>query len=152
MGANTNSGNAGDTEINSVGSEDLSALIDALDPDYRPGAAFMANASTWGRIRRTLDKYGRPIWQTSLSSGQPDSVMGFPWWNNQQMAAIAPSAKSVIFGQFDKYVIRDVLGLTLIRYNELFMVNYQRGYQAFIRTDGQCLQPNAFSVLQHPLS
>jgi HK97 family phage major capsid protein len=151
-GANTNSGNAGDTEINSVGSTDLSNLIDALDPDYRQNAAFMANSSTWGRIRRTLDKYGRNIWQTSLSAGVPDSVMGYPWYNNQQMAAVAPSAKSMIFGDFSKYIIRDSAGITLVRFNELFMQSYQRAYQAFIRTDGQLLQPAAFTYLVHPLS
>jgi HK97 family phage major capsid protein len=151
-GANANSGSAGDTDLNSIGSTDLSNLIDALDPDYRPGAKFMANSASWGRIRRTLDKYGRPIWQTSLSSGVPDSVMGYPWLNNQQMDAVGGGKKSMIFGDFSKYIIRDSAGITLVRYNELFMQNYQRGYQAFIRTDGQLLQPAAFTYLVHPLS
>jgi HK97 family phage major capsid protein len=152
VGANANSGSEGDTDLNSLGSEDFSNLIDALDPDYRPNASFMANSTSWSRVRRTLDKYGRPIWATSLQTGDPDKVYGYKWYNNQQMSGIGAGNKSLIFGDFNSYCIRDVVGFALIRYAELFMQNYQRGYQAFIRTDGQLLQPAAFAVLQHPLS
>jgi HK97 family phage major capsid protein len=152
VGANANSGVSGDTDLTSLGSSDFSNLIDALDPDYRLDAAFMANSSSWGKVRRTLDKYGRPIWNTSLQTGDPDKVYSYPYYYNQQMAGIGAGNKSLIFGDFSKYIIRDSAGITLIRFNELFAQNYQRGYQAFIRTDGQLLQPSAFAVLQHPLS
>lgn len=152
VGANANSGSAGDNEVNSLGSADFSNLIDALDPDYRQNASFMANSSAWGKVRRTLDKYGRPIWNTSLQTGDPDKVYSYPYYYNQQMAGIGASNISLIFGDFSKYIIRDSAGLTLVRFNELFMQNYQRGFQAFIRTDGQLLQPAAFAYLKHLLS
>lgn len=152
VGAHANSNSAGDTDLNSVGSTDFASLIDALDPDYRPGASFMGNSSLFGKVRRTLDQFGRPIWNTSIQQGDPDKVYGYPYYYNQQMSGIGAGNKSLIFGDMKKYVIRDVLGLTLVRYSELFMVNYQRGYQAFIRTDGQLIQPAAFAVLQHPTS
>jgi HK97 family phage major capsid protein len=152
VGAHANSNSAGDTDLNSLGSTDFSNLIDALDPDYRQGASFMANSSAWGRVRRTLDAYGRPIWNTSLQTGDPDKVYSYPYYYNQQMDGIGAGKKSLIFGDFSSYIIRDSAGLTLVRFNELFAQNYQRGYQAFVRTDGQLLQPAAFAVLIHPLS
>jgi HK97 family phage major capsid protein len=151
-GANANSGNSADTDLNSIGTTDIDELLQGLDPAYQQNAAFMAHSSTWARLRRTLDKYGRPIWQTDMQTGAPDTVWGKKYYTNQQMAAIGAGAVSMICGDFSHYVIRDSCGLTLIRYNELFMQNYQVGFQAFVRTDGQLLQPAAFTYLQHPLS
>jgi HK97 family phage major capsid protein len=149
-GANANSGNSADTDLNSIGTTDIDNLLQNLDPDYQQNAAYMAHSSTWARLRRTLDKYGRPIWQTSIASGAPDTVWGKKFYTNQQMAGIGAGNVSMICGDFNHYVIRDSCGLSLIRYNELFMVNYQRGYQAFVRTDGQLLQSAAFTYLIHP--
>jgi HK97 family phage major capsid protein len=149
-GANANSGNSADTDLNSIGTTDIDELLQNLDPAYQQNAAFMAHSSVWARLRRTLDRYGRPIWQTSMQSGAPDTVWGKKYYTNQQMASIGAGNVSMICGDFNHYVIRDSCGLTLVRYNELFMQNYQRGYQAFVRTDGQLLQPAAFTYLIHP--
>jgi HK97 family phage major capsid protein len=152
LGANSNSGVAGDTALNSIGTDDLSNLITAVDPAYRAGAKFVANQSAWDKLRNLKDKYGRPIWQVSLASGVPDSILGYSYDYNQDIAAIAPGAKTVVFGDFSNYVVRNVLGFTLVRFDELYMANYQRAYQAFARMDGKLLQASAFSYLIHPLS
>jgi hypothetical protein len=52
----------------------------------------------------------------------------------------------------ERYVGRDVGGLTIVRFSELFMSEHNLGYQAFIRTDGNVLQPAAFGLLRTPLS
>jgi HK97 family phage major capsid protein len=148
-GANANSGNSADTEINSVGTQDISNLIAALDPSYQSQASLMANNLTWSKLRSQLDKYGRSLWAVSLAEGEPDTVYGRKFYNNQQMAQIGASNISMIAGDFSKYVIRDVLGMTMVRFNELFMQSYKVGFQMFLRTDGQLLQPAAFTYLQH---
>jgi HK97 family phage major capsid protein len=51
IGSNSNSGSAGDTNLNSIGSDDFDNLIAALDPAYRDGAMFQANQATWDTIR-----------------------------------------------------------------------------------------------------
>jgi len=146
VGANANSGNAGDTDINSLGSDDFDNLIAALDPAYRVGATFMANQSTYDAIRKTKDKYGRPLWQVSLAAGVPDSICGYPYEYNQDMDLLGANKKPIIFGNFKKYIVRDVLGISAIRFNELFMQNHQVGFAAFMRTDGKLLQAKAFAV------
>ena len=152
VGGNNNSGNSGDTDLNTIGTDDFDALIAKVDPAYRPGAKFMGNQSAFDQLRKLKDKYGRPIWQTSLTSGSPDLVCGYGWDWNQDMDGIGAGNKSMVFGNFDNYVIRQVLGFTFVRFNELYMTNYQRAYQAFARMDGKLLQPAAFSYLIHPLS
>lgn len=146
VGSAANDGGAEDGST-SVGTQDLAGLISKLDAAYRPGAMFMAHWSTWDAVRKLLDKYGRPLWEVSLAAGNPDKIYGYPYDWNADMATIAASAKTIIFGNFKKYVIRDVLGITMVRYNELYMPNHQLGFQAYLRTDGQVLQPAAFALL-----
>jgi HK97 family phage major capsid protein len=154
LGANSNSGNAGDTSLTSVGTADLGNLVAALDPAYRadPSCGFMAHSSVWDKLRRQLDKYGRPIWQTSVADGEPNKVWGFPFYVNQSMAPIGAGNISMLFGAFNKYLIRDSLGVTIAVQRELYATNHQIGFLGFARTDGKLLQPAAFTYLQHPLS
>lgn len=151
VGAGSNDGVS--TDLNSVGSDDLDNLIANVDPAYRnnlDSCAFAANMNTWDKLRKVKDKYGRPIWQTSLSVGKPDSLCGYKYDYNQDIATIGAGNISVVFGDFSNYVVRNVLGFTFVRFNELYMTNYQRAYQAFMRTDGKLLQAAAFSYLIHP--
>ncbi len=148
-GANSNSGNSANTEINSIGSDDLTNLISNLDPMYRPQAKFMAHQATWDNIRTIKDKYGRLLWDVSLSSGVPDTILGYKYDYSQYFPQIAANAVgTIVFGDWSKYIIRRVSGIVLVRFNETYMANYNRGYQAFVREDGNCIQTNAFSYLQ----
>jgi HK97 family phage major capsid protein len=152
LGANANSGNSGDTEINSIGSEDLVNLIQAVDPAYRnsPSAGFIANQATWDKLRMQLDKYGRPLWNASLASAEPDKIYGYNFFVDQSLPTIAASATGVaVFGDLSQYIIRDALGITMVRFNELFMQSHQIGFAAYLRTFGKTLIPAAFSYLQY---
>ena len=149
LGANANSGNSGDTEINSLGTDDWAALITALDPAYRLNAKFAANQATFDAMRKIKDKYGRPIWEVSLAEGQADKIFGYPYFFDQSLPTVAAGATgTVIFGDFNQYIIRDVLNMTIVRYNELYMPNHQIGFEAFLRTFGKLLIAPAFAYLQ----
>ena len=127
-GSFTNTNDSGDTEANSVGSDDLDALIAGIDVLYRPGAKFMMHVKTIDKLRGLKDRYGHPLWAAGLSSAAPDTILGYPYeWNN-------------------------VGGVTMVRYNELYMPNHQIGFQAFLRTDSRRLQQSAFALLYNPLS
>ncbi len=152
VGSNSNDGISGNTEANSIGSDDLDNLISALDPAYRTNAKFMMAVKTIDFLRKLKDKYGRPLWNTSLAVGEPDRIYGYAFDWNQDMDTVGAGKYPVLFGDFAKYVIRDVGGVTVVRYNELYMPNHQVGFQAFLRTDGQRIQPAAFALLYNPLS
>jgi HK97 family phage major capsid protein len=152
VGSNSNDGISGNTEANSIGSDDLDNVISAVDPAYRTNAKFMMNWKTIDFLRKVKDKYGRPLWVASLAVGEPDRIFGYPFDWNSDMDTVAAGHYPVLFGDFSKYVIRDVGGITVVRFNELYMPNHQVGFQAFLRTDGQRLQQAAFSLLYNPLS
>jgi HK97 family phage major capsid protein len=158
VGANSTN-NPGATALNSVNLiDDLDALITAVDPAYRAGAKFMAHQATLDTFRKQKDGFGRPLWNVSVSDDEPDTIYGYPYqWNqdmNQLPATASPpySPYSVLFGNFEHYVIRDTGPVTFFVFQETYMATLQRGYIAFLRTDGQLLQPAAFSVLQNPTS
>jgi HK97 family phage major capsid protein len=153
-GSSANDGVAGNTGSNSIGSDDFESLISAVDPSYRVGAKFMAHWSIIDYLRKVKDKFGRPLF-TDPATGELKRIMGYEIdWNAAMAPAVsgvpAAATDTVLFGKFDKYIIRDVLGMTMVRYNELYMPNHQVGFQAYLRTDGQRLQQKAFSMLvQH---
>jgi HK97 family phage major capsid protein len=145
--------NPGSTDLNSVNLiTDLDGLITAVDPAYRPGAKFMAHQATFDAFRKQKDGFGRPLWNVSVSVGEPDTIYGYGYQWNQDMELMGASNYSVLFGNFEHYVIRDVGPATFFVFQETYMASLQRGYISFLRTDGQLLQPAAFSVLQHPAS
>jgi HK97 family phage major capsid protein len=151
VGANANDGAS--TDLNSIGTDDFSALIDKLDRAYqKPTNQFVFNQHTQNALRKLKDKYGRPVWEVSLAQGEPDKIFSYGFTIDNAFANIGAGNVSACFGDFSRYAVRKVSGITVVRFNELYMANYQRAYQAFIRVDAKLLQAAAFSYLTHPLS
>jgi HK97 family phage major capsid protein len=161
VGSAGNDGGSGEDGSNSIGTDDLANLIAKIDPMYRIGAKFMMHWSVIDYLRKLKDKYGRPLWEVSIAQGEPDKIYGYEYdWNADMSAWTQGAAESgadeglytILFGQFAKYIVREVGGITMVRFNELYMPNHQVGFQAFLRTDGQRIQQAAFSLLQQAAS
>ena len=146
--ASGSSGNTGGSETgaNSIGTNDLVALEHSVDPYYRQGAAFMLHDSTLKSIKQLLDKYGRPIWQAGLSAGAPDTILGYRFYINNDMATITASAKTVLFGQLKKYKIRRVMDMRVLRLVERYADFGQIALLGFARYDGQLLDAGTHPV------
>jgi HK97 family phage major capsid protein len=120
-------------------------LVHSVDPAYRNNAKFMMNDTTLKTVKKIKvlqysgDSTGAPLWAPGLASGQPDTILGFPYVINQQMASPGSSAKKVIFGDLSKYIIRDVRDIVLKRLDERFAEYYQVAFLAFTRNDGDLL-------------
>ncbi len=117
----------------------LVTLYHSLEPAYRDNAKFMMNDSSLAKIKTLLDSQGRPLWLPGLVDRAPDTILGSPYVINQDMASMTISAKSVLFGDFSKYWIRDVRDFTLLRLDERFAEFLQVAFLAFARTDGDLL-------------
>jgi HK97 family phage major capsid protein len=152
VGSSTNDGISGNTEANSIGSDDLDNLISAVDPMYRANGIFMLNYKTIDFLRKLKNRYGRPLWSASLAVGEPDRIYGHGFEWNSDLDLIGAGKYPAIFGDFSRHVIRDVGGITLARFSELFMGSHQVGFQSWLRTDSRCLQTAAFALLRNPLS
>jgi HK97 family phage major capsid protein len=117
----------------------LLALYHSVDPSYRRPGTFMMNDNSLAKIKGIVDSQGRPLWLPSLVAAAPDTIFGCPIVINQDMATMTISAKSIIFGDLSKYLIRDVRDFTLIRMDERYAEFLSVAFLAFIRTDGDLL-------------
>jgi HK97 family phage major capsid protein len=128
--------------------DDLVDLEHSVDPAYRsqPGVGYMMHDSSVKVIRKIKDSQGRPIFvpgyeaDAMVNGGAPDRLMGRPIYINQDMPVMAANAESIAFGQLSKYVIRDVMDLTLFRMTDsAFTLNGQIGFVGFLRTGGNLI-------------
>jgi len=121
-------------------------LEHSVDPAYRsaPGVGFMMHDTTIKALRKIKDGNQRPIfvpgYEQGNPAGAPDRLIGRPIYVSQEMAAMAANAKSILFGQFSKYLIRNVMDLTLFRMTDsAFTLNGQVGFVAFMRSGGRLI-------------
>jgi HK97 family phage major capsid protein len=128
--------------------DDLVDLEHSVDPAYRsqPGVGYMMHDSSVKVLRKIKDSQNRPIFvpgyeaDAMINGGAPDRLMGRPIYVNQDMPVMAASAKSILFGQLSKYVVRDVMDLTLFRMTDsAFTLNGQIGFVGFLRTGGNLI-------------
>jgi HK97 family phage major capsid protein len=124
-----------------IGWEDLVALEHSVDPAYRvsPSARFMLNDKTLRDIKLIKDGEDRPIWLPGIAVREPDTILGYQYTINQDMADQGEDAKPLLFGDFSKFVVRDVRGVTLLRLVERYADFHQVGFLAFLRSDSRGL-------------
>ena len=134
------SGKVGTTgQTTSVIYDDLVDLEHSVDPAYRAGAIFMMHDSSLKVVKKLKDSQNRPLWLPGLTEKSPDTILGYPYAINQDVAVMAANAKSILFGEFKKYKIRRIKGVELIRLNERFAEKLQVGFFGFARYDGRLL-------------
>ncbi|HEV2865933.1 MAG TPA: phage major capsid protein [Allosphingosinicella sp.] len=75
-------------------------LVQSLRPPYRQGAVFVMNSATASRIRKFKTADGAFLWQPGLVAGQPDTLLGYPVVEAEDMPDIAADSLSVAFGNF----------------------------------------------------
>lgn len=128
-------------QTTSVTYDDLVDLVYSVNRAYRVmGAKFMMHDSTVKAIRKLKDGNGLPIWNVgSPTAGEPDTLLGYPLVVNNDVAEMATSAKSIVFGALKKYKVRRVKDITLLRLNERYADAHQVGFIAFARFDGDLL-------------
>lgn len=123
--------------------DDLVDLEHSVDPAYRsaPGVGFMMHDSSLKVLRKIKDSNLRPIfvpgYEQGNPGGAPDRLLNRAIMINQHMPVMAANAKSILFGDYKKYIIRDVMDLTLFRMTDsAFTLLGQVGFVAFQRSGG----------------
>lgn len=141
-------GKAGATgTATSVTYDDIVDLVYSVDRNYRANGRFMMADTAIKGIRKIKDTTGIPIWSVGAPlSGEPDTLLGYPITINNDVPAMAANAKSVLFGDFGKYLIRRVKDITLLRLNERWADAHQVGFLAFCRFDGDLLDAGTHPI------
>jgi HK97 family phage major capsid protein len=119
--------------------DDLVDLEHSVDPYYRSAGKWMMHDDTLKALRKLKDSSGRPIfvpgYEQGNPGGAPDRLLGREIVINQHMPVMAANAKSILFGDFSKYLIRDVMDTTLFRMTDsAFTLKGQVGFVAFQRS------------------
>lgn len=137
----------------SVTHDDLIDLVHSVNSAYRArGARFMLKDSSVAVIRKLKDTTGRPIWNPGdaegIADGTPSTIAGYAYTVNDDMPAMAANAKSIAFGDFSQFVIRDVVGSTAIRRfdDSAFALNGQVGFCGWTRTGSNLLDTAAVKL------
>lgn len=129
--------------------DDLVDLVHSVDPAYRraPGVRFMMHDSSLKVIRKLKDSQGRPIFMPGydgLGGSMGDMILGYNVTINQDMATMSANAKSILFGDIKKYVIRDVMQATAFRFTDSAYTKLgQVGFLYWMRSGGNLLDSAA---------
>ena len=132
--------------------DDLLDLEHSIAATYRMRAIWMLSDKSLLIAKKLKDTQNRPLWLPSTREGEPDMLFGYRYVVNYNMPDPAANAKSVAFGDFGAYTIRDVLGMTSRRLDERYAENLQTGFFAYTRTDGLLSDTAAIKVYQHAAS
>lgn len=135
-------------QVDSITYDDLVDLKHSVNRAYRGQAEWMMNDLTVAAITKLVDGQGKPLWAVGLKEGAPDTILNHPYITNDDMPVMAANAKSILFGDFSNYWIRDVLGITLIRLGERYMDSLQVGFLAISRHDGNLVDAGQ-APIQH---
>lgn len=135
--------------------DNIIQLEHAVDPAYRRGSAYMMHDNSILAVRLLKDNQGRFLFGAGLNAGQPDMLNGYPIITNQDMPVIGAGNKSIGFGLYKKYVVRDVAqSAVVVRLNELYALQNETAFVSFLRSDGNLLDAGThpIAVLQHAAS
>ena len=139
--AETGGGTAA-ASVTSLTSDSVVDLVYALKRPYRKSAKFIMNDQTIAAIRKLKDNNGAYMWQPSLTSGEPDKLLGYDVYTSP----FCPEGK-IAFGDYSYYNIGDRGTRSFKQLNELFAGNGMIGYVAKERVDGKLILPEAVQIL-----
>jgi HK97 family phage major capsid protein len=119
--------------------ENLVDLIYALDGQARllPGVGFLMSKSGLAAVRKVKDGDGRFIWTNgTLVNGQPDTILGYPVYENPAAAAVATAAFSIGFGHLPSYKARLAGGIQVAQSGDYAFDKDVTTFRVTARVDG----------------
>jgi len=134
-----------------ITADELIDLYHSVDPAYRnsPNFRFMFKDSTLQLIRKLKDAENRYLIDGLRDGAGVINLAGItvPYSINQAMPAATTGLKSVLVGDFSKYVVRRVREFVVRRSDELYLTSDQSVFVGFARYDGELLDTAAVKHL-----
>lgn len=93
----------------------LVALRYGIARQYRQNGVWIMNDASAAVVAQMLDGTGRPLWQPTVTEGEPDRLLGYPVLTDEAMPDIAAGAYPIIFGDLSGYQIADRIGMSILR-------------------------------------
>lgn len=127
----------------------------SVDKYYSTGAkvGFMMHRTTLAYLRKLdFTTNTTHLFADRVIAGEPDMLLGYPVFINNDLPSIssAPIAatKYIYFGDFSKYVIRRIGGVTIDRNDSIYWANRTAGFMGWMSLDGNLLNQNAIKALK----
>lgn len=137
-----------------ITADELLGLIHSLDPSYRrlSSVGFAMHDTALLYVRKLKDANGAYLWMPGLQAGVPDRLLGYPVLINQDMEPLVSNLpvtakKHILFGAFEKYVIRDAGEVRFYHLVERYRDVDQDAFVAFKRFDGDTVNAAALKIL-----
>lgn len=123
-------------------------LINSLDAAYHPNAKFAMHQSVWYYLLKLQDSLGRNLIPMNYADPTDRRLMGFPViLNNSMASSVATTNKTIAFGDFEQFYIRDAGPLEIRRLDERYADAYETGFLAVGRRDSKVVQTQAIKLL-----
>jgi HK97 family phage major capsid protein len=101
-----------------------------------PGLGFMMSKTGIASARKLKDGAGNYIWTNSAVPGQPATLLGYPVYENPNVAAVGTAAKSVLFGHLPSFKVRVAGGIQIAQSSDFAFNTDTVTYRGLIRLDG----------------
>jgi len=123
--------------------DEIVDLVYSLDPAYRQRATagFMVSTDAASELRKLKDGDNRFLYE--LRVGEPDQFMGFRVNENVHMAAAAPDAKSILFGDLANYKVRLAGGIQVAQSADYAFNTDVTTFRVIARADGDLANADA---------
>jgi len=126
----------------------IDGLINAkyfLKGQYLKGSAWIFHRDALKMLAKLKDTNGAYIWEHNVQLGQPDRLLGIPFYTSEYCPHTFTIGLYVgILGNFSYYWIADALDLEMQRLVELYAETNQIGYIARKKGDGAPVLGEAF--------
>jgi HK97 family phage major capsid protein len=118
--------------------DNLIDLFFSVIAPYRnsPSCGWLMRDASMGTARKLKDTNGSYLWAPAASVGAPDTILSKPVYTDPNVAAVALSAKSVVFGDISQYFVRMVNGIRFERSDDFAFQNDLVTFRCILRADG----------------
>jgi HK97 family phage major capsid protein len=118
--------------------EDLIDLVYGIADGARvlPGLGFMMSKTGIAAARKLKDGSGAYIWTDSAVPGQAATLLGYPVFENPNVAAVGTAAKSVLFGHLPSFKVRVAGGMRVDQSTDYAFNTDTVTYRGLMRVDG----------------
>lgn len=136
-----------------IAADELIDLQHSVNAAYRrsPRCGWMFADTTLASIRKLKDGQGNYLWQMGdVRVGAPDLILGKQYFVNDDVAAMAANARTVVFGDLGAYIVRKVGSPLIGTVRERFWPKV--GMAGLVRFDGELTDTAAVKVLRQAAS
>ena len=118
--------------------DNLIDLYFSVIAPYRssPACAWLMKDATLAAVRKLKDTTNQYLWQPSLQQNVPDTLLGKPVYTDPAVAGVAVSARSVLFGDFSRYFVRQVKDIRFERSDDFAFNADLATFKCVLRGDG----------------